>query len=221
MLEQAAGLAFLAALYPTATLIGAAYLGSPSPRKTALLYLAGAITMCVALGIVIVLLVHAGHLNLATGHTPRYGLRLGLGVVALGVGAIMARRRLEPPQPGKKKQGLMTRLVSRPSPLTAFLVGVLVFGPSVSYLAAVQVVATAKASYALIALGLAIVVIISVLGALLPFVLYLVAPGPTTRMLKAFDGWLRAHGRAVLVGALAAVGVILVIDGILGLTGAV
>ncbi len=42
MLTEAAGFAVLAALSPTALLVSAVFLGSASPRRTVLLYLAGA-----------------------------------------------------------------------------------------------------------------------------------------------------------------------------------
>jgi hypothetical protein len=45
------------------------------------------------------------------------------------------------------------------------------------------------------------------------------APEATTRGLKAFDGWLRAHGRVIGAVALAVAGVALVINGATGLAG--
>ena len=52
MIAQAAGLAVLAAISPTALLLAAVYLGSARPRATVLCYLAGALVMSVAIGIV-------------------------------------------------------------------------------------------------------------------------------------------------------------------------
>ncbi len=60
MLLEAIGFAFLAALNPSALLIGAAYLGSANPRKTAGLYLAGAIIMTAALGVLFLVAIRAG-----------------------------------------------------------------------------------------------------------------------------------------------------------------
>src|SRR5258708_1509023 len=85
-------------------------------------------------------------------------------------------------------------------------------------LAAVQVSDTARASLDLTLLALIIVVVINVLLVWLPIVLHLVAPGATTRHLTAFNGWLRAHGKAVLVCVLIAMGGIMVVNGIYGLT---
>ena len=83
MLLEAVGFAFLSAVNPTALLIGAAYLGSANPRKTVMFYLAGAIIMTAALGVIFLVAIRAGGLGQIGNRTPRYGLRLGLGVAAL------------------------------------------------------------------------------------------------------------------------------------------
>ena len=220
MLGQAAGLAFLAGLSPAAMLAAAAYLGSPSPRKTSLFYLAGAVLMSVVAGVIVILALRSGGLYQPRRRTPRYGLRLGLGVVALGIGVAMARRKPRPPR-SDKKPGLMSRLIARPSPVTAFASGLLIFAPSVTFIAAIQVIATAQTSDARIAAALAVVIAIYVLGVWVPYLLYLIAPEPTTRRLRAFDDWLRAHGRILLTGVLTAAGLILILNGALGLTGAI
>ena len=62
---------------------------------------------------------------------------------------------------------------------------------------------------------------IDVLGVWVPYVLYLIAPDRTTRTLKAFEQWLAAHKKGLLVGGLAVAGMILTLNGILGLTAAV
>jgi hypothetical protein len=220
VLGQAAGLAFLSALSPTAMLVAAVYLGSASPRKTSLFYLAGAVLMSAVIGVIVILALHAGGLNQPHQRTPRYGLRLGLGVLALAIGVVMARRKPRPPR-RDKKPGLMSRLIARPSPVTAFTSGLLIFAPSMTFIAAVQVIATAQASDVRIAAALAVVVAIDVLGVWVPYLLYLIAPEQTIRKLKASDDWLRAHGRILLTSALTAAGVILILNGALGLTGAI
>jgi hypothetical protein len=220
VLAQAAGLAFLAALTPTAVLVAAVFLGSASPRRTSLFYLTGAVVMSVVMGVIVIIALHVGHLNLPHHRTPRYGVRLGLGVVALAAGLVMARRKPKPPA-SKKKPGLMSRLIARPSPLTAFVTGLLIFAPSVSFIASVQVIATARISDAAVAGALALIVAIDVLGVWVPYGFYVVAPDLTTRKLKAFDAWLTEHKRVLLVGGLVTAGMILTLNGILGLAGLV
>jgi hypothetical protein len=108
-------------------------------------------------------------------------------------------------------------MMARPGPLAAFATGVVVFLPSATFVAAVQVIATAHTSTLATAATLAAVVVIDVMFVWLPFLFYLAAPEATTRRLKSFNGWLRAHGHALVAGALTLAGVLLILDGISGL----
>jgi hypothetical protein len=217
MLLQAAGFAVLAALSPTALLITAIYLGSARPRTTALCYLAGAVLISTVIGVAVLLLLRYGHFQLPGHRAPRYGLRLGLGLLILAAGAVVARRQPRLPGAGQAGKGIVSRLVSSPAPMTAFVAGVFIFMPAVTFIAAIQVIATARAGAALSALGLVIVIVINVAFVWLPFVAYLAAPGPTTRTLAAFNAWLRAHGRILLILALLVAGAVLTLNGLLGL----
>ncbi|HEY1640423.1 MAG TPA: GAP family protein [Streptosporangiaceae bacterium] len=218
MLATAAGFAILAAISPAAILACAVYLGSARPRQATLLYLAGAVTMTLVMALIVLFALRAGGLSLPSRHDPRYGVRLALGVLALGGGVYMARRKPRPRDPAKpKKPGLIARTMARPGPLAAFVTGIFVFTPSASFIAAVQVIATARASVAYSAIGLAVVVVINVTLVWLPFVLFLVRPEATTRRLKAFNGWLRAHGHSLIAGALIVAGAVLTGNGIYGL----
>jgi hypothetical protein len=231
MLLQAAGFAVLAALSPTALLITAIYLGSARPRTTALCYLAGAVLISTVMGVAVLLLLRYGHFQLPGHRTPRYGLRLGLGLLILAAIAVVARRRPrllglpgQPPHPGSPGQpgqgrGIVSRLVASPAPVTAFVAGVLVFMPALTFIAAIQVIATARAGFPLSTLGLLIVIVINVAFVWLPFLAYLAAPDLTTRTLAAFNAWLRARGRILLMLALLVAGAVLTVDGLLGLIG--
>ncbi len=217
MLAQAAALALLASLSPTALPVSAVYLGSARPRLTGLFYLAGAVAMSLAMGVVILVVLRGAGLSRPHEHTPRYGLRLGLGILLLAAGIFVATRKPRQPDPAQPRPGLVSRMIANPAPLSAFLVGILIFAPGVTFLAALQVIATARASVELTTLAVAIVVIINVLLVWLPIVLHVVAPGPTARRLGAFNAWLRAHGRTVLVGVLVVVGAIMIFNGSYGL----
>lgn len=218
MLVQAAGLALLAALSPTALLVAAVYLGSARPRLTATFYLIGAVAISLVTGVVILVVLRAAHLNASHDHTPRYGLRLGLGILLLLAAIVVARRKPKPPDPAKPASGIVNKMVANPGPLSAFAVGLLIFAPGVTFLAALQVIATSDASDFLTAVAIIIVVVINVLLVWLPIVLHIIFPDRTTRYLTAFNGWLRAHGQAILVVVLIVVGLIMVGNGIYGLT---
>jgi hypothetical protein len=217
VIAQAAGLALLAAMSPTALLVAAVYLGSARPRLTGMFYLAGAVVMSVVTGVVVLAVLRSADLNHPDQHAPRYGFRLGLGILLLAAAIVIAARKPKAPDPAKAGQGFVSRMVADPAPLSAFVVGLLVFAPGVTFIAALQVIATAGADLELTAIAVIVVVVINVLLVWLPLTLYLVAPGLTTRRLAAFNGWLRANGSAILVGVLAVVGAIMVINGIYGL----
>jgi hypothetical protein len=218
LLIQAAGLALLAALSPTALLVAAVYLGSARPRLIAGVYLAGAMVISVVFGVVILVVLRTTGLNHPDQHAPRYGLRLGLGIVLLAAGIVVAVRKPRPPDPARPHQSLVSRMIANPAPLSAFLVGVIVFAPGITFLAALQVIATARAGVGLTALALIIVVVINVLLVWLPIVFHVAVPGITTRYLMAFNGWLRAHGKVILTVVLIAAGAIMIGNGIYGLT---
>ena len=216
MLAQAAGLALLSALSPTALLIAAIYLGSARPGLTSMFYLAGAVAMSLVMGVVVLLVLRSAGLNHPDQHAARYGLRLGLGIVLLAAAFYVAARKPRQPDPAKA-HGLVSRMVAEPAPLSAFLVGLLVFAPGVTFIAALQVIATASAGPDLTSLAVILVVVINVLLVWLPIMLHLIAPTATERRLKAFNHWIRAHGTTVLIGVLIVAGAIMVFDGIYGL----
>jgi hypothetical protein len=219
MLLQAAGLALLAALSPTALLIVAVYLGSAQPRLTAAFYLIGAVAMSLVTGIAILAILRNAQLSHPGEHTPRYELRLILGVLLCLAALVVARRKKPPPDPAKPQQGLIARMAASPAPLSAFLVGVLVFAPGATFLAALQVIATSQSSLELTVVAVFIVVAINVLLVWLPIVVHVVAPDRTSRYLTGFNSWLLAHGRTILVVLLLVVGAIMVGNGIYGLAG--
>jgi Sap, sulfolipid-1-addressing protein len=220
VLAQAASLALLAALSPAVLLTSAVYLGSPQPRRTLSAYFAGALVMSVVLAVAVLLALRIAGLNGPRQHSPRDGLRLAIGVLLLAAGVVIAIRRRRPrPRTDKanKRPGLVSRLTASPSARSAFAVGVLLFAPGLTFIGALQVIATSHADIELTLLAVVVVVIIDAALIWLPLVLHLAAPGPTERYLKAFNGWLRAHSGALLTGVLIVAGVVLVVSGSYGL----
>jgi Sap, sulfolipid-1-addressing protein len=220
MVLQAAGLAVLASISPTALLVAGLFLGSARPRLTATVYLVGAVVMSLVMGLVLLVVLRSADLNQASQHAPRYGFRLGLGVLLVSLALVLALRRLHRSRSERKQKGedgLIYRLVAKPAPLQAFTVGILVFAPGAAFLAALQVIATARASFDLTVFALIVVVVLNVLMVWLPLLFYLAFPGLTVRRLSEFNGWLRVHGRTVLIWVLVAVGSIMMGNGLYGL----
>jgi len=220
MYAQAAGLAALAALSPPALLIAAVYLTSANPRRMAGLFLVGAIVMTVIAAIVVLVVLRAGGLSLPANRPPRYGLRVGLGVLSLATAGYLSwrhrhRSSADPAKPSKP--GRISRMTADPRPVMALAVGAFLFAPSAGFIAAVQVIATAKASPVATSGALVVVVLIDLTCAWIPLLLYLIAPARTTRTLQAINAWLHARSHVLLVGALSAIGAVLIITGIAGL----
>jgi hypothetical protein len=218
MLLQSAGFAMLAAISPTALIVMAVFLGSANPRLTAMAYVLGAIIMTVIMAVMVLVVLRTTGLNQPRQRDPRYEFRLVLGILSLAAAVFVARRKKPVRDPAEPRRGgLMDKLISQPSPKTAFGAGVLLFAPGATFIAAVQVVATAEAGIPVTALALIIVVLLTCLVVWLPLLTFLVAPEATTRVLKTINDWLRMHGKAVAVYALAICGVALVLNGALGL----
>jgi hypothetical protein len=214
---QAAGLALLAALSPTTLLVSAVYLGSARPRLVAATYLAGAIIMSLVMGVVVIAILRNTGLQHSSQRTARYDLRLGLGLLMLAAGAFLARRKPKQPDPDNAKQGLVSAMIANPAPGSAFAVGLLLFAPGITFIAAVQVIATADASFEATTAAIIVVVVINAALVWLPLLVHIFAPGATTRHLTAFNGWLRANGNKVLIAVLLVGGLIVAINGIIGI----
>jgi hypothetical protein len=257
VLAQAAGFAVLAAISPTALLVMAVFLGSDNPRRIAGVYVTGAVLMTVLMAITVLLVLQAAGLNQPREQEPRYGLRLGLGILALLIAAVLIMRARRAavatvqgaPKPApaamksagaegaplaspavveemaaelavdskERKPGLLARLTASPRPMTAFLAGVILFAPSTTFIAAVQVIATSDANASLVALAMVIVIVLTALTVWLPLIAYYVWPEATTRRLRDANAWLVANGKMLAVSALLIAGVALTVNGALNI----
>jgi hypothetical protein len=221
LFAQVAWLALVASISPPAALLAGLYLRSERPGKVTLFFIVGGLVVVSVVGVVVLVVMRAGGLSHLDHfhHQTRYGVRLGLGLIALAAAVFLYLRKPKPRDPAKKpkKPKLIHRLSARPSPLTAFAVGVFMFGPSLTFISAVQVVATAKAGLADTIGAMALIIVLAVLFAWLPFLAYLVAPDRTLHLLHRLEAALAKHGRTILVAAVAVIGLYLTIQGITGL----
>ena len=220
MLTEAAGFAVLAALSPSALLIATVYLSSARPRLTVLSYLAGAVFMCVAIAIVVLVAVRSGHLESRGERTPRYGLRTGLGFLMLMVAVVLSQAQAGQARAARKRGaggsgGTPGRKPGSADGVRRRTSGVL----PVADVHRRRADRRHRQGPPLSALGLVMVVCITVACVWLPYLIYLLAPGGTTRQLAAFNGRLHAHGRTVVIVALAVTGAFLAVNGLTGLTG--
>jgi threonine/homoserine/homoserine lactone efflux protein len=226
MLAEAAGFAILATISPTALAVMTVFLTSANPRRNALMYVAGAMLMTVVMAVAMLYAIRATGLNLQRERESRYELRVALGILAVALGVVVGSRmprgawkfrETRESREGKPGKGVISRLVSQPTARTAFVTGLITFAPTTTFIAAVQVIATADVGVPRTAVGLAVVVVLSAMIPWLPLLAYLAAPDATTRRLRAANGWLRVHGKALTVVVLAICGIALILNGAIGL----
>lgn len=218
MLVEAAGLAALGAISPTALLVAAVFLGTIHPRRTVLSYLAGALIMTAVMAAIVFVALRAGDLYNPHQQQSRYGLRLALGVVLLAAGLYLLRRGQRSSEPGKENTRMISRLITTPGPKEAFIVGVLLYTPSLPFVAAIQVVATSSEHVGVSIAAILLVIVVTLAFVWAPLLLFLLRPERTISLLSSVNGWLRSRGYMLAVGALLIGGVALTINGILGLT---
>jgi hypothetical protein len=190
------------------------------------MYVAGAMLMTAVTAVAMLLIIRAYGLNLAREREPRHDLRLAIGALALAAAAVISRRkpriagdRGDPrdAREGGRGKGVISRIISRPTARMAFLAGLILFAPGATFIAAVEVVATADADVPLTLLGLAMVVILGAMIPWLPLVAYLIAPDVTITRLMTLNSFLRVYGKRLTVAILAVCGAALVITGVSGL----
>jgi hypothetical protein len=92
-LNKPPGLALLAAISPPAVLVAALYLASAQPGRTTAFYVAGGFVAVAVVGTAALIAIRAGGLSVPSHHQTRYGLRLGLGVLACAAAVLIWRHK--------------------------------------------------------------------------------------------------------------------------------
>jgi hypothetical protein len=133
------------------------------------------------------------------------------------VGAWVLAHRPPKPKTGGAQPSRVAKAVAGSGLPAVFVVGLAMYTPSPTYLAALDVVGSTKMSTTATAAWVVIVVILVLITVEVPVLLYFAAPGWTIPKLQAFNGWLERNGRTLLVYVLVALGVWQVIDGLVGL----
>ena len=212
---QAIPLALVASLYPFGLAVLLLLFDAPRSRARALVFLMGAAVSTLTIGFVVVFVLRGAGVHNEGNESARYGLRLAIGLLFLVAAWVVAHRVPKPKEEGKPSR--VTTAVGGSSLLAAFLVGVALYTPSPSYLSAIQVVGSTNMSTAATSVWVVIVAALVLITIEVPTIVYLVAPGWTTRKLAAFGGWLDRNARRLLVVVLVVLGVWQAVDGIVGL----
>jgi hypothetical protein len=219
-------LSLTASLNPT--LVGATtvMLLLPSPAKLMLGYLLGACLTSITLGLVIVFSA-SNSTTSTTENTISPAVDIALGCLAL-VGAwvvwsgrharMRERRRARKAAKPDKGPPRWQRELSKGSARTTFLVGMLLTLPGASYLAGLDDIhklhySTTETVLLVIGFNLVMLWLLEV-----PLISFVVAPKWTPRAIDRAKAWISRHAHVFAVRGLTALGTLLVIKGIIGLT---
>jgi hypothetical protein len=213
---QAIPLALVSSLYPFGLVALLVLFGATRPRPRSGVFFIGAAVCLLAVGLVFVLVLRGAGVNQSSNSTPRYGLRIGFGVLFL-IGAWILAHRPPKPKTDSDEPSRVSKAVAGSGLLAVFVVGLLMYTPSPTYIAALDVVGGTKMSTAA-AVGWVVLVVVLVLITIeIPILLYFVAPGWTVPKLEALNQWLDRNGRSLVVWVLVVLGVWQLVDGIVGL----
>jgi hypothetical protein len=211
---QAIPLALLASLYPFGLAALLLLLTATRPRARAAAFFIGAAALLLGVGFLVVFVLRDAGVNKSSSQSTHYGLQLAIGLVFL-LGAVVVAHR--PPKPKSDQPSRVTKAVTGSGLLAAFLVGMAMYTPSPTYLAALEAVGAAHLSAAEAGIWVVTVVTLVLITIEIPILLYVFAPEWTIPKLKALDTWLSVNTRTLLIGVLAVLGVWEVVAGIVGL----
>lgn len=216
-------LALAAAVYPTLLAGVIILLTRPRPAGQLTAFLVGGMISSVTCGLIVLALLegsgqfdHPDQAGSAAADLVAGALSLGLGwAIATGrprrVAASLEQRR---PAPAPEHESRTQRILGRGNlPLVAAL-GALLNLPGIWYLAALKDISTANYGTAgdlLLILGFNVVMFTLVE---LPLLGYLFAPERTKGAVDEFNAWLRSHTRQVAAGVAFAVGIYLIVKGL-------
>jgi arginine exporter protein ArgO len=211
---QAIPLALTASLYPFGLAVLLLLAEAERYKGRVTVFLAGAAICTLAIGFAVVFALHGAGLGQHGQQSPRYGLRLAIGVAFVAVAVLLARR---PPKPKKSGESKVTRAAQQGGLIAALVVGIILYLPSPTYLSALQVVGSSKLSTASTVAWVFIVVAITLITIWIPTLVIVLAPGWSKPKLAALNSWLSRNSRTLLIVVLLVLGVWQIIDGVVGL----
>ena len=220
-------LAFTAALNPKLLALDLLLIENRRPRAMFLCLLLGGMTVALTIGLLDVLTIHADAIT--TQGKVSAGVDLGIGLLLLAVGALLATGRLHgrrkapapaaggPPGKREKKDGWAQRVLSEPRLGLAMLVGALIGLPGASYIAALHNLVAGHYSTATQVLAVIVFVVIDFLLIIIPFAFLELRPEATKALLKGTQDWLLGHARQLVVAIALLLGAYLAISGLIRL----
>ncbi|GAS93703.1 Gap like protein [Mycolicibacterium canariasense] len=185
-------------------------LSRPRPHLQLAAFLAGGFGMGLAVGMTVLFIVGK---RLPEAHFTLPRVQIAIGTLAIVAAVTLSLTKGRPRTP----PAWVTRVLQGRSLWVAGVAGMCIALPSLDYLAALAVIA-ASGTTAVTQLG-ALVAFNAVAFALIeaPLLAHLVAPARTTAVMNTLNEWVRARRRQEVAGLLAAVGVALLVAGLLGI----
>jgi hypothetical protein len=226
-------LSLLAMFNPTLLAAVTLMLLLTNPKRLMLGYLLGAYTASISLGLVIVFALPESSATSTSKSTLSPLEDVVVGSLLLLVAIVLAtdrdrslRERRARRKGKKREQGageerepLPMRLLGRGSPRVAFVVGLLLSFPGVSYLTGLNHIHKLDAAVAPTVLLVVGFCLVQQLLLEVPLVGYLLAPERTADAVKGFRVWLARNGRRTGIIVAAVLGALVLIRGIAGLVG--
>jgi hypothetical protein len=219
-------LALTASLNPTLLAATTMMLLLDHPSKLMLGYLLGALMTSITLGLVIVFSLSQSSAAKTTQHSLSPAVDLALGALALvlayvihtgRVAAARERRRAKKAAKPDKGPPRWQRELSKGSPRTTFVIGALLSLPGASYLAGldrIHKLGYSSAVTVLLVIGFNLVMMWMLE---VPMISFVVAPDWTPRAIAGARAWVGRHAHTFAVRGFAAIGVLLIVKGAIGL----
>ena len=219
-------LALVAALYPPILALVVVILARPNPRPLLIAYVLGALLVSIAAGVGIVAVLNAGNVVGGSDRTVNPAVDITAGLVALLVGWAMltdrdrwlrerrARRRALKESKADGRDPWSRRILERDSVRFAFLLGLALNLPGVSYVVALKDIAAADQSTAIQLVEIVAFNLIMFMVAEIPLVSYTMRPERTREVVTQINDWLGGHSREIAMSLCFVVGVLLLVRGI-------
>jgi hypothetical protein len=224
-------LSLLAMFNPTLLAAVTLMLLLPNPKRLMLGYLLGAYTASISVGLAIVFALSDSSVTSTSKSTLSPLEDVVVGLLLLLIAVVLAtdrdrslrerraRRKSEKQAENgaEEKEALPMRLLGRGSPRVAFVVGLLLSFPGVSYLTGLNHIHKLDIAAAPTALIVIAFCLVQQLLLEVPLAGYFFAPEKTAEAVKGFRSWLARNGRQAGIIVAAVLGALILIRGIAGL----
>jgi hypothetical protein len=186
-------------------------LNRPRPTLQLLAFLSGGFAMGATVGLVVIFAFRPGLLGSAHFTLPK--VQIVIGVLTVLMAAVVATGVMPAPRLPAQARGL----AYGPSLSVAGVAGLGIALPSVDYLAVLAVIVASGAAPSTQVGALLVFNVVAFALVELPLVAYVLAPDRTRALMTALNDWIRSRRRRGVAAALAGVGCVLLVAGIVGL----